>query len=88
MTNDNADIVEVVECGHKYANIYLASGYRFLGVDVEAVEIDRRAPMQGQPEATTYIRRRSAFVVGRPEDVSPVDAGAVLTEQRDTEAPA
>ena len=78
-----ADIVEVRTFGVRKTNACLEAGYRLLGIGVSTFEENRRAEQASVSHSTTFIAKRFAFLLGRPEGVE-----AITFEHDEAEAPA
>lgn len=78
-----ADIEEVETVSSKrIANLYLYHGYKILRIDTAAQSIPHPPGATGV-NASHYVRRRPAFILGRPSGVNhydPADDPASLPE--------
>lgn len=75
--NGLSEIIELQECGVRFANFYLDSGYQLLYVDT----LTRPAilPTHEKKPGFPYARRGPVYVMGRTATVAHVDRPETVT---------
>ncbi len=64
---DLSKIVQVVECGHRKADLFLEHGYVLLGV--HPVTFLQEYPKDSEMPDSHFIRKSIHYSVGRTEDI-------------------